>query len=418
MSRQLNVFYKSERVGVLLEDENERFSFEYDDSWLNNPNNFSLSLALGLERKSYGHLQTKSFFENLLPESGIRSEFLKMLGRDDNDFNFLKQYGQECAGALSIVEGSAPVRESRTRLQEVPLGDIESYLEARKPLITVIIRQHEGKFSLAGAQDKFAAIYRRKRIWIPIDGRPTTHIIKPPMPSHLDSPYNEYFCMKLAKWAGLDVPRVDVIPGMFPLYVVKRFDRENLDGDWERINQQDFCQAQGLTSQKKYEQEGGPGLKDHCRIIKNHSDKAGQGIDSLLRWMWFNILIGNNDCHAKNLALVNIPSGWVLSPFYDLLSTTIYPEYGKRFSYSIGGNWNWETFKSKNFEILAKECELLPAALFKIGSDVIKRMSKHIEKEVGRFGEQFDGVDTADKIRQEFEKRRNHLCGRIGELRV
>ena len=68
-----------------------------------------------------------------------------------------------------------------------------------------------------------------------------------------DSPYNEYFCMKLAGVVGLKVPDVDIIEGEYPLYIVRRFDRIEVDGVVKRIHQQDFCQARGITSAKKYE---------------------------------------------------------------------------------------------------------------------------------------------------------------------
>ena len=419
MSRKLNIFYGAERVGTVHEDDNEQLSFEYSGDWLGNGKAFSLSLALELREGFFGHRLTKSFFENLLPESSVRKEFLH--GLDDNDFNFLKKYGWECAGAFAIVEGEEyptflfPPRKP----VEVSLQQIEGHLEESKKLTSTIIREHQGKFSLAGAQDKFAAIYRRKKILIPMDGGATTHIIKPPVSTTIhNSPYNEYFCMKLAKRVGLNVPKVDVIVGKFPLYWVERFDRERRDGVVERIHQQDFCQALGLTSHKKYQREGGPGLKDQYRIIKEHSNTPGRDVIQFFRWLWFNILIGNNDCHSKNLALLTTPSGLVLAPFYDLLSISIYPAYDNEFTYSIGDNWRWDKYKSKNFELLAQECHLSVEAIFKIGLEVFKKMSGHLEREVQSFEQKFPGEDVAKTIQREIEKRMGHLQERIPALKT
>ena len=63
----LNVFFDSKIVGYLSEDNEERLSFRYSKEWLADENSFSLSLALKLSDETYGHVTTKSFFENLLP---------------------------------------------------------------------------------------------------------------------------------------------------------------------------------------------------------------------------------------------------------------------------------------------------------------------------------------------------------------
>ena len=422
MPRKLNIFYESEQVGTLVEDEEELLSFRYSADWLDNPDSFPLSLALKLEEKPFGHAPTKSFFENLLPESSLRKELSKNPPMDDNDFNFLRRYGDDCAGAFSVIEGdSPPFSPPHARLREVSLRDIERYWRGKKNLGSAILEKHGGKFSLAGAQDKFAVIYMRKKILIPIDGKPTTHIIKPPIRNHPDSPYNEYFCMKLAKRVRLGVPGVDIILGKLgkiPLFVVERFDRrKQVDGETRRIHQQDFCQALGLTSSKKYQEEGGPSLKEQYHVIKKYSNTSGRDTVQFFGWMWFNILIGNNDCHSKNLALMTTPSGPVLAPFYDLLCTSIYPEYDKKFSYSIGGNWHWDKYEPRNFKLLANECDFSAKAIFKMGRDMIKKMDTHLDREVERFREKFGHGDAAEKICQEIRKRTAHLRDRIEELR-
>ena len=76
--KSLNVFYESNLVGTLSIDADERLSFKYDVSWLNNPQAFPLSLALKLSPEPYGHLLTKSFFENLIPEGNVK-EILELV---------------------------------------------------------------------------------------------------------------------------------------------------------------------------------------------------------------------------------------------------------------------------------------------------------------------------------------------------
>ena len=76
-----------------------------------------------------------------------------------------------------------------------------------------------------------------------------------------DSVYNEYFSMTLARLVGLPVPHCEINEDHdHPLYIVERYDRTQEAGRINRIHQQDFCQAQGVTSEFKYESKGGPSI--------------------------------------------------------------------------------------------------------------------------------------------------------------
>lgn len=44
----------------------------------------------------------------------------------------------------------------------------------------------------------------------------------------------------------------------------------------------------------------------------------------LYNWFVFNLLIGNNDAHLKNLSFMADAAGIALAPHYDMLSTVVY----------------------------------------------------------------------------------------------
>ena len=46
-------------------------------------------------------------------------------------------------------------------------------------------------------------------------------------------------------------------------------DRDILNGQAERLHQEDFCQALGIPSDRKYEAEGGPGLIDGFALLRS-----------------------------------------------------------------------------------------------------------------------------------------------------
>lgn len=406
---KLIVYYQDKIVGLLDFDQEERLSFQYSEVWLMEKERFPLSLALALDVKKYGHLETKSFFENLLPEGEIK-DLLEAHGKSSikSEFGFLQEFGGDCAGAFKIVPEKAKIPKATKPKKELKLETIYKYLNEKKSLTDVILNKEGGKFSLAGAQDKFAVIFDKNKIYLPLDGSPTTHIIKPHVRyfnSTHDTPYNEYLCMKLAKAIGLNVPSVDIIEGEFPLFIVERFDRIKDKTGVLRIHQQDFCQAQGITSLKKYESDGGPSFAQNYQLVKNNSTAPIPDLNQLLRWLIYNLVIGNNDSHSKNLAFLQTEEGIRLAPFYDLLSTSIYKEIGQNFAFKIGGQSMWFKLKRRLFDKLSAEMELKDDYLPKLGLKLLIDIEKHLPNIAEVFNERFPEVKTGKIIEKEILKR-------------
>ncbi len=412
--KSLNVFYESKLVGVLSEDDEERLSYKYSNAWLKDSNSFPLSIALKLTEEVYGHLATKAFFENLLPEGRIK-ENLEAHSKINikGEFDFLKIYGEDCAGAFVITSKNEVSKKiDRNLKKEIELETLYNYLKQNKNLTDAIINNENGHFSLAGAQDKIPVIVEDSKLFIPLGNIPTTDIIKPYIRYFgeiLDSPYNEYFCMRLARAIGLNVPDVDIIEGKYPLYIIKRFDRIEVNGHIKRIHQQDFCQARGITSAKKYESDGGPTFASNFALVKDISVAPIPDLNQLLMWLWFNLVIGNNDCHSKNLAFLQTPQGLRLSPFYDLLSTTIYKGITSKFSYRIGKQMLWHKLSAKNLAMLAKEIGINDIAIKNPANKLFKGLDKYLENSVHEFELRFTGVKTAKLIEKEIRKRMRYF---------
>jgi serine/threonine-protein kinase HipA len=406
---KLVVYHQDMIVGFLEFDKDERLSFQYDKSWLGSKDRFPLSVALPLEAKVYGHLETKSFFENLLPEGKIK-DLLEAHGKSSikSEFGFLQEFGGDCAGAFKILpEKVKPSKISKPR-KELKLDVIYKYLDEKKSLTDAILNKEGGKFSLAGAQDKFAVIFEKNKIYLPLDGSPTTHIIKPHVryfTSTHDTPYNEYLCMKLAAAVGLNAPEVDIIKGEFPLFIVERFDRIHSKTGVLRIHQQDFCQAQGITSLKKYEADGGPSFADNYNLVKAHSSAPIPDLNQLLKWLIFNLVIGNNDSHSKNLAFLQTEEGIRLAPFYDLLSTSVYKEIGQNFAFKIDGQNLWFKLKKRLFDKLSTELKLRDDVIPKIASKLLNDIEKQYPKFLEEFNERFPDVKTGKVLEKEILKR-------------
>jgi len=406
---KLTIYYQDKVVGHLEFDKDERLNFQYDKAWLASKDRFPLSFAFPLEAKVFGHLESKSFFENLLPEGEIK-DLLEAHGKSSikSEFGFLQEFGGDCAGAFKILpEKAKPSKISKPR-KELKLDVIYKYLDEKKSLTDAILNKEGGKFSLAGAQDKFAVIFEKNKIYLPLDGSPTTHIVKPHVRyfnSTHDTPYNEYLCMKLASKVGLNVPAVDIIEGDYPLFIVERFDRIQLRTGISRIHQQDFCQAQGITSLKKYETDGGPAFADNYNLVKAYSSAPIPDLNQLLKWLIYNLVIGNNDSHSKNLAFLQTEEGIRLAPFYDLLSTSVYKEIGQNFAFKIGGQRLWFKLKKRLFDKLSTELELRDDVIPKLATKLLLDIEKHYPKLLQEFNERFPEVKTGKVLEKEILKR-------------
>ena len=112
------------------------------------------------------------------------------------------------------------------------------------------------------------------------------------------------FLARLARSVGLNVAEswLDSVREE-PFLVVARYDRQQVGKGSIRLHQEDLFQALGPSFREKYELEGGPGLSDCMGAIRRYSEEPAADILSLLRWQAFNVLAGNSDGHAKNLAL-------------------------------------------------------------------------------------------------------------------
>lgn len=257
-------------------------------------------------------------------------------------YQLLKNFGNDCAGAIIISPSErSPFQigqeDNRTK---VKMDEIFKAIEEKRSVAEVIAIHDPGYLSIAGAQDKFVAIYENGEFYLPKNGRPATHIVKVPIHRSgiKESVYNEYYCMKLAKLVGLNVPHCEVLDNKkHPLFIIERYDRK-IGKHVKRILQQDFCQAQGFVSEEKYEAKGGPILKDSYNLIKPNVSitKRSKALFDYLDWICFNLLIGNNDSHSKNISFLLADGKIELAPFYDLLCTAIYRKLKRKFSFVIG----------------------------------------------------------------------------------
>lgn len=328
MTEELAVWLYGDAVAI-IERRQGRLRLTYTPKALDRfaPGTPLLSLSLGVRSESYTQGLVKPFIEGLLPEGESRRAIARNIGVAESDtYGLIGVLGRDCAGAMVIqpADESPPMTSSVNT--SAPLTEDEIGALVRDLRIAPLGIGPRVKISLAGFQEKLALTRRLDGTWgSPIDGTPSTHILKPEIARFASTVENEAFCMRFARHLGLEVASVETTEiADRKFIVVERFDRHvSLDGTVERVHQEDCCQATGCLPEQKYQDDGGPSLLRVAAVLSSSADL--DSLERLLRAVVLNVLIGNGDAHAKNFSLLHKATGQLsLAPLYDLLSTVLY----------------------------------------------------------------------------------------------
>lgn len=411
MKKPLNVFYKKSQVGFLNKKPDDTLEFQYTPTWLTDKDNFALSPALPLQEDPFNNRLTKSYFDNLLPEGETLKTLEQILKRSFEDpYQLLENYGVDCAGALEITPlEDAPESHLNGRMEKLSFEEIDQVIDRRESLYVHTLTQHKGRFSLAGAQDKIPVIYENGELLLPQDAAPTTHILKPParLSGVYESVFNEYLCMQLAKASGLSTPDVQLIGKKHPLFLIARNDRKKTKQGIERLHQFDLCQAQGYPAAEKYEEDGGPSFAQDYVAVQTISDRKIRDLDLMLRWISFNLLIGNNDSHSKNMSFLLQKNETTLTPLYDLMSTSVYENLTPNFPFAIADQRDWHELRPVHFKKLAHSLGFSKREdiFIEILLDVCKKTEAVLSTTFDPFIEKYQSSRIAKVLRADIEKR-------------
>ena len=282
----------------------------------------SLSLPVRAERFTQGSV--RPFLDGLLPEGEARRIIARDLKVDPDDtVELIALLGRECAGALIIQPLDDDRPPGMTTSTAEPLSDEELANLVANLRSAPLGVGGRVRVSLAGVQEKLVLTRMVDGGWgRPVDGTPSTHILKPEIAAYPNTVENEAFCMRIAKHLGLEVAEVETIEvAGRKLLVAERFDRlVGPDGTVERIHQEDFCQATGMRPVDKYEEDGGPSLSRIAAIVASVSIRGS--LERLFQSVLLNVVCGTGDAHAKNYSVLHERAGAVrLSPLYDVMCT-------------------------------------------------------------------------------------------------
>ena len=336
-----------------------------------------ISLSLPKQEAPYPDSKAGPFFRNLLPEQSYRRLVATATGVAlENDLSLLGAIGGECPGAVSIwPQGERP--STPPEYQAISHTEIEGLFatDDRQEMAAALSR---GRLSLAGAQEKIALYRDAEGWWLPRNGAITSHILKQSTVQFNNLLENELLCTSLGDAVGLEVASAGLAMENVRVFTTRRFDRP-AEGDVVfRLHQEDLCQALAVDPSHKYEHDGGPGIKQCAQTILRFSSAPIIDLDHLVRWIGFNYLIGNEDAHAKNLALLYGRDGIRLAPFYDIVSTSVYKTLERKLSMKIGRTWDSRNVQAADWHLLARSVDLPWPAVKETLADVAERVSDNL----------------------------------------
>lgn len=323
-----------ELVGVWSVERGGTHVLRYEQSWAESPNERALSVSLPVTtgREVRGPV-VESWFDNLLPDSRpIRERVRMRFGiKSGRAFDLLAAIGRDCVGAVQLLPpDSEPT--GFDRIDSTPVNGSE----VERLLLGLTARPDPGaedlddfRLSIAGAQEKTALLRIGKKWHRPHGATPSTHILKLPLGliggrrlDMRDSVENEWLCAQIVEALGLPVALTEMaVFGDQKALVVKRFDRRRIDKTWiARLPQEDLCQATATPAERKYERDGGPGMRE-CLTLLGVSEARDQDRTTFVLAQLAFWLLAATDGHAKNFSIALKPgNAYALTPLYDIIS--------------------------------------------------------------------------------------------------
>jgi len=353
------VFFRKEVAGTLEQIPDGRFAFTYAPSYLDE-GRVQIAYSLPLQKEPHYSFGLHAFFDNLVAEGWLARAQARALGiRGDDRFARLLAFGLDCPGALSVVDpkpSSAP---------DLTHGSSEE------------IAALTNRASISGVQPKLFAVQEGKKFRPAQRGEPSTHIAKLSSPELRHLVELEYLTTNAARVllptdevVTVEVAPVEKIQGHCLL--VRRFDRAE---HGEKIHFEEFNQLFARPADAKYEGSYG----EMAEFIRVHQTVQREiDIDKLFRRVLVCILLGNNDAHSKNFALLYTDEGFRLAPFYDIVAPSVYPRFrrtGLALKITVGTNpHTLSDIGPKHLSLLAKSFGLKNALLQIAVSDLKRKL--------------------------------------------
>lgn len=268
------------------------------------------------------------YFTGLLPEGRRLNALRRSIKTSaDDDLSLLIAAGGNPVGDVQIVGHGEPLDPEDHAVEVDPRRPVDfDELLGDSGLIDPV--------ALAGVQDKLSA----GMISMPVASAGRRFILKLNAPEFPHVVENEFIMFRYAAKLRIPLSRVQLMRDVAgrPGLLVERFDRVpnaavGPDGV-QRLAVEDGAQVLKLYPADKYN----VGFGTVCHALAEYCAAPLPALRNLVIQAAFAWLSGNGDLHAKNVSMVQMPSGeWSIAPVYDIPSTVVYGD--KTLALTLGG---------------------------------------------------------------------------------
>lgn len=432
----VTVYYEQFAIGSITATSAGQLGFQYNTRWLDTKGRFPLSVNIPLSDARYGDHIITPWLANLLPEEQQLLTLSRALGLSSTDtLAILMEIGGDTAGAISIA---APSIQDEWSYQ--PLTDYYDQATEADALSRhfddlrnrPFLAGEDGvRLSLAGGQQKTALTVigpdgqpklgmpdNGDTLAIPMNGAPSTIIIKPDNPTLEGIVENETYCLTLAGLIGIPVAEVGIIntTGRTALGVA-RYDRVmRKNGLVRRLHQEDFAQANGIFPSQKYEQGTVRGLDLTALIQTGRHLPSGDALN-LLDQVIFNILVANTDAHAKNYSMI-LSGGPTLAPLYDVSTVLLWDHVNQYHAQKLAGRKRKpEDMARRHWDRIAEDAGLSPRGIrLRVQELVDAMVVARVEATAIVSGQQGAVVEIVEHVAALVERNALRIAGRLGRV--
>jgi len=368
----------NEDVIANLVFEDNKFRLEYYDKW--KKEGFELSPHLKFETSTSENI--KNFLKNLLPEGENLDDISIFLQISKyNTFGLIKEIGKDVAGAVNFYTELPKIKEKK--FIEIPKAKL---LQKIKNINYENILVWDGKvrLSIAGVGKKLPVMIKEGKFGFGEGEYASTHILKFDKKTlHLVE--NEYLSLWMAKQVGLDVNEAEILEMEGEkILAVKRFDREFINDKINKKHIIDGVQLLNMPPEYKYQKVYGKNsvvegvtIAKLSNAIEKYTKNPLKEKEKFINWILFNLIIGNSDAHGKNISFYVGKEGISITPFYDILNTSLYKEfYDTKLALSIGDNFDLENITYEDLLDLAYDLRVKEGFLIKRLKSLLTKIEK------------------------------------------
>ncbi|WP_150303302.1 type II toxin-antitoxin system HipA family toxin [Pseudomonas saliphila] len=298
----------------------------------------AVSLNMPVRAQPYTYEGIHPIFDMNMPEGHLRMALMNMFRKAVAGFD-----------ALQLLRVIGPYQLGRITLGQkrdkpMPGTSIQELLvhDGAQDLFDDLLETYAAYSGVSGVQPKVLVRADSGGDVTRLSHRGATHIVKAWQANQYpELATNEFFCLRAATYAGLDVAKHELSSGG-KFLIVERFDVA--EGGY--LGFEDFCVLSGKVSDEKYDSS----YEACARIINAYLpvERRARALQELFVSVALTTAIQNGDAHLKNFGLLydhtGVDADIRLAPAFDLITTTAYlPK--DHMALMLAGSKNWPKHK-------------------------------------------------------------------------